>query len=200
MKTLILILMIVCLAGCNAEIPPEKETHISEISSEENSSSEEISSVLEENIFASEEELAVFFAENPALCGNIADENGGICLWIPANLPEKYSAFSARLSGSYVTYTVKNPDDPEDFFSLEWAFMATDGKKLLENSLNFSTEEISERAGYYYSAAFSYETGSEIGKKVLWTEENTFLSAVMNEELFEKLKNGMDFAEKITYN
>lgn len=194
MKKLLCVLLIFCLAGCSpAENLPETDITISGIETEKSEAAE---SYTEENIFRSPEELAEYFNKNPELLEYIEEEDGGTGICVPRNLPEKYELSMIRLSGSYVTYFYENGENPAETFLLEWAFKAPDAEKFLQNSLNFSSEEIAVRPGSYASPQFSAETGEQIGWKIIWTDEGFCFTAIVSGEIFESFKNGTDFVEK----
>ena len=162
----------------------------------ETEKSEDPESYAEENVFYSAEELAEYFNKNQKLREYAAEENGGLAICVPQNLPEKYRLNMIRLSGSYVTYHYENAENPGEKFLLEWAFKVTDAKKFLQNSLNFASEEIAERPGSYVSPQFSAETGEQNGWKIFWTKEGFCFAAIVTDEIFESFKKGTDLSEK----
>ena len=195
MKVLICIFLTLCIAGCSVtEIPEKADINISKIESETVVSSE--SSINEEGAFSSYSELAGYISEDPALCEFFTDENGMICLYVPKNLPEKYTLNSIKIHGSYITYNLKNSDNQAEIFKLEWAFKVTDAEKFLQNSLNFTYSEIEERPGSYVSSVYSTETGEQEAFKILWTEDGFCFSAIVSDEIFENFKNGTEMVKK----
>ena len=194
MKKLLCILLIFCLAGCSGTENPAKNNI--EISKIETGKSETAESLSEENIFGSFEELEEFLAGNSGFSEVVTDENGKIRLFVPQNLPEKYKLKMIKIHGSYITYFYENPENPAEIFNLEWPFMVTDAKKFLENSLNFSYSEITERPGTYVLPVYSVETGEQDAFKISWIKEESCFSATVSEEVFKNFKNGTDLIKK----
>ena len=153
----------------------------------------------EEGIFKSVKELAEYLLSNPDFCERITEENGGIKICFPNNLPEKYTFSKIRLSGSYITYYYKNVENPEEIFALEWAFRVSDAEKFLQNSLNYNYEEITERRGSYVSPNYSTETGEQNGWKIIWVKKGFCFTAIVSDEIFENFKNGTDLVKKEIY-
>ena len=199
MKKLLCILLIFCLAGCSVNDDTDKtDINISKIESGTAVSSE--SSVSEENVFYSYEELAEYLSENPELCDYFTDANGKISLCVPQNLMEKYKLNSIKIHGSYITYSFVNLENSAEIFKLEWPFKVTDTEKFLQNSLNFTYSEIEERPGSYVSSVYSTETGEQEAFKILWTEDGFCFSAIVSDEIFENFKNGTGMIEKQIFN
>lgn len=173
----------------------------------ESESKDESSSVVEsentaseEGAFSSYDELAGYLSENPELCEFFTNENGMICLYVPENLPEKYTLNSIKIHGSYITYSFVNLENPTEIFKFEWPFKVTDAEKFLQNSLNFTYSEIEEIPGSYVSSVYSTETGEQEAFKIIWVENGLCFSAIVSEEIFENFKNGTELVKKEIYN